>query len=273
MVRTLVISVSLTQDVYPRESKRRRSEGHIIIWAILGHQAVTAVNIGANISQCKEWKQCIGTTEACNIMWGYTCMCTSFLNRTCSEFWLQLPYSSIIHGRPIDVVHTKLHCRPRMVAFRTSSHTAESEAEISRIRHHSPPYQYRLDDGYLCALKRPSCVTRPWRRPSPIDHEDPWRISIILILHCHCRNLRARMRIRMVMILHDLPNMSKQGEGQQHWHHVPFAQVMPTRGLGDVDLESAGFLAAACPECRRFGQGTWKLTHTHTYIYNIYIII
>mmetsp|Transcript_58781 Transcript_58781/g.128699 ORF Transcript_58781/g.128699 Transcript_58781/m.128699 type:complete len:309 (-) Transcript_58781:36-962(-) len=73
--------------------------------------------------------------------------------------------------------------RQGMVAFRTSSHTAESEAEISRIRHHSPPYQYRLDDGYLCALKRPSCV-------------------------------------------------------------------MPTRGLGDVDLESAGFLAV--PETSDF---------------------
>eukprot|EP00435_Cladocopium_sp_Y103_P037450 s832_g9.t3 len=69
------------------------------------------------------------------------------------------------------------------VAFRTSTHTAESEAEISRIRHHRPPYQYRLDDGYLCALKRPSCV-------------------------------------------------------------------MPTRGLGDVDLESAGFLAV--PETSDF---------------------
>lgn len=73
--------------------------------------------------------------------------------------------------------------RQGTVAFRTSTHTAESEAEISRIRHHRPPYQYRLDDGYLCALKRPSCV-------------------------------------------------------------------MPTRGLGDVDLESAGFLAV--PETSDF---------------------
>eukprot|EP00434_Breviolum_minutum_P010251 symbB.v1.2.009046.t1/scaffold569.1/size186053/15 len=69
------------------------------------------------------------------------------------------------------------------VAFRTSIHTAESGAELQRIRDHRPPYEYRLDDGYLCGLRRQGCV-------------------------------------------------------------------MPTRGLGDVDLESAGFLAV--PETSDF---------------------
>ena len=140
-----------------------------------------------------------------------------------------------------------------MVAFRTSSHTAESEAEISRIRHHSPPYHYRLDDGYLCALKRPSCVTRRGMASPIMEDLNP------SLQKLKGTDQNKGLVMVMVIILHDCLNMSKQGEGKPHRQHVPSAQVMPTRGLGDVDLESAGFLAATCPECRSFARGACKL--------------